>query len=241
MLDNPFEAPRYDAEPAALAPKHFDVGSTFGDAWRAVIGDIGVVIIASMIFFSSALASIASVIGFFLFLPVLVWGWAKLVLNLKDGIAGYTDLGDGFPRYFAVLGTTLVLGVLCALLFLPYVGLGVTGAVLESGPILLAAQLVGILLGMVLVPRFAFAPFFMVDRNFSAIDAMKASWDVTSFQKLGMLLLMLLSALVAAAGFACGIGACVSVPMACVMYASAYRQMFPQPERPPPHYGRMGS
>src|SRR5688572_16533989 len=93
---------------------------TIADAWHAVISDLAVVIIGGGIFWSCAMASVVTVLGFFLFFPVLVYGGFRMLLNLHDGIAGYTDLGDGFPRYWAVLGDTLALLLLHTMVLVPW-------------------------------------------------------------------------------------------------------------------------
>lgn len=226
VAENPF-APPSSLDLPTQQERAFEVMATVAESWHAVIGDFGVVIMAFMMFFSLALASIATGVGVFLAFPVLVWGFTKLVLNLKDGIAGYTDIGEGFRRYGTRLGRTLLLFVLYALVFIPPVLVSTASGALGGKALSFAGQTVALLLALVLSSRFLFAPFFLVDQDLGAIDAMKASWQHTSHQTIRTLLLILLSGLIATIGCAFVIGGIVTVPMALVMYAAAYRQMFP--------------
>ncbi len=233
MSENPFEAPRYvESPPSAPIAARFDVRKTIGDAWRAVIGDLGVVIIASVIFLSTSLAAILTVLGFFLFFPVLLYGGVKLVLNLQDGIAGYTDLGDAFPKYWSALGDMLLMMLFQSMVYLPCWVLAFGGEIIGIRSVAVGGQLAALAVAALLVSRFVFAPFYLVDSELGAAEAMRASWAATSEQKLMTLLLIVASAVIASLGVACGFGALVSIPMSYVMFASAYRQMNPRRTAP---------
>jgi hypothetical protein len=228
VTQNPFEAPRFESEFQPHAAARIDVGRAIGDAWRATIGDLVTVIIGGVIFFSTGLACLVTVLGFLLFFPVIVYGGFKMLLNLHDGIAGYTDLSEGFSRYWTSLGDALVLMLAQTLLYLPWIASATAAAMMENQPLGIATQLAGLAVVVVLVPRFVFAPFYMVDRPVSAIEGMKLSWDATAEQKLPVFLLFLASGAIATVGSACGITALIAVPMSFVMFASAFRQMHPR-------------
>jgi hypothetical protein len=232
VVENPFEAPRDEVEsPGSLPAQKIEVWRAAGDAWRAVIGDLTTVVMASMIFWTSALAAIASVLGFFLFFPVLAYGGVRLLLNLHDGIAGYTDLGDAFPKYWSALGDALFMMILQGLVFMPGIVLLTASLIAQRGALAVALGVAACAVTAVVASRFVFAPFYMVDRALSAGAAMGTSWSATADQKLASVALVFLSALIATIGAACGITAVISVPIAWVMFASAYRQMVPRPAR----------
>ncbi len=234
MSQNPFEAPRAQSPnvPPVTGTGRFDIGQAFNDGWKAVTGNLGLVIGVAIVGGLAMAISEITVIGIFVLVPVIAWGGVKFVLNLQDGHAEFNDLFSGFQNYGQVLGSMLLLMLVMIVPLIPAYAIVGIGAAVRSSAVMSLGQLAlfGIMLGVCV--RLYFAPFFIVDRGMGAVDAAKASWEATNDQKLGMLGLALLAGVVSMVGaLACGIGMFVSIPISYVMFASAYRQMVGSPGR----------
>jgi uncharacterized membrane protein len=73
--------------------------------------------------------------------------------------------------------------------------------------------------------------YLVVDRGLSPVDALKASWALTTGHKGSLFLFFLLSSLVAVAGYiACGVGIFVAIPI--IQLAQAYVYLRLQGEQP---------
>jgi uncharacterized membrane protein len=234
MTQNPFEAPR--ARDAGYTPPSavgtFDLGKTINDAWAACTRDLGLTVGVTIVGLIVYVVASFTVIGLFVIVPVLAWGGVKWLLNMQDGRPDFNDIFSGFKEYGAALGGMLMLMLLFVLPLVPGYAFAIGGAVAESvPPIVVGYLMIFVVMALVLV-RFYFAPFFLVDQRMSAIDAMKASWEVTSEQKLNTFLLILVSGLIGSLGtMACFVGMLLTVPMQYVMIASAYRQLVGSTER----------
>ncbi len=93
----------------------------------------------------------------------------------------------------------------------------------------LIACFVGI---FVTIGLFGLAPYFFIDGRMGAVDAIKASFNVTK-NNTSVLFAVLVCCVVGFLGFvACGVGALVTIPMANIAVAYIYRNQVGQPVAP---------
>jgi hypothetical protein len=107
--------------------------------------------------------------------------------------------------------------------------------------------------GVILAIGLQFSAFFVVDRRLGAVDAMKASWQVTSGRKGQVFVVMLLFGLVAAGcGFIPFVGHFIGYAIMFLGLAITYMRLtgeaapvlpapavpYPPPYGPPPPYGQ---
>ena len=225
-FNNPYQAPLNSSEPPSGDGGDFTIRRALSDGWNATVRNfplwLGVGIVAVLI----AGISAATVIGYFLVLPVLGFGGIKFLLNMLDGKAEFNDLFAGFSNYGATLGRMLLLGMMLVLLGLASESVLFIGSWLGSSLVTLLGSFVYLASLIFVILPTSFACFFAVDRDLSALDALTASWRI-SRGKLGTLVLLaLLAGLIAVAGvLALGVGVLFTGTMSYVMFASAYRQM----------------
>lgn len=231
MPQNPFEtplAPTVDPvlQRAMVPAGTFDVGRCLSDAWQATMGNIGLVIGVSVVGLIIGVLSELTIIGIFLLLPVLLWGGIYFVLNVLDGRAQFGDLFAGFSRYGQALGPTLAAIVCMFLLTMLGESVYFVGMFTGSTTLMFGGSLILLAWFFFVMLRFYFAFFFIVDQGMGGIDALKASWAVTSNQKLNTFVLALLSGVLVCAGIvALLVGVLIAIPLTYVMWASAYRQI----------------
>ena len=164
--------------------------------------------------------------------PALLWGIAQFGLNLHDGRAeigdlfgGFSIFGKAFVRYFGI-------GFLTALSALPgaiiYFVLAMTGE-----PEMIAVGVTVYLLWIFVVPlRLYFVYLFSIDRDMGVMESLSASWNATRGNMLKVFLLGFLASIIYMAGaLALLIGILVTLPVAMMMFVSAYRQMAGTPAR----------
>jgi uncharacterized membrane protein len=228
---NPFQSPTANVnEPAQRGgggtTGQFDIGQCFSDAWRLTWANFGVLLGAMLVGGIIYVVAGVTIIGLFVVVPVLGWGYIKLLLNAYDEKAEFGDLFAGFSRYGEALVAMLVLGVCYFGLYLVGNSLNFVGLAAKSSVLQGVGSLIGLVFNLVVLLRFYFSGFFIVDQQMTGIDSMKASWGATSQQKLNVFLLALLAGIVALVGFlALFIGAFASIPMSMMMWVSAYKQI----------------
>jgi uncharacterized membrane protein len=217
------------AEPAAghRAGGQIDIGDAFREAWGATWANFGILIGAALV---SALVSIlgaATIVGIFLVLPVLGWGWFRFLLNVLDGAGEIRDQFAGFERYGQSLAGMIGLWVLMALIVLAGQALQYLGQFLHSTPVLVAGTALSVLWSFAFVmPRLAFVWYYLVDQRLSPAESIRACWDATRNQKLICFLLGLVSALITVVGLLfLVVGVIPALFVAALMQAAAYRQL----------------
>ena len=234
MSENPFATPQahipqspHDGQ-AAEAADHFDLGRAISEGFLNCTQNIGLVIGIAIVGSLCVVLSAFTLIGVPLLIPVFAYGLVRFLLNMHDGQAEFGDLFAGFQDYGRAVGSFLLFGLIMVLLSVPGQALQTAGAVAEEPGLSLLGGLVGFLIFVFVTVRLYFAPFFMVDQDFGAIDAVKASWAVTDDQKLMTFLLALVAGLIGIAGFIVFfIGVIFTGIVQYAIWTSAYRQMYP--------------
>jgi hypothetical protein len=223
---NPYQAPAADPLPT-LGAGDFDLGRTVQDGFERTKlywgPAIGVLLLGGLMMILSAI----TVIGYFLAVPVFAWGMIKFFLNMQDQRnPNLNDLFAGFSNYWTALGRTLLVTVAYIGLALLSESLVFVGQYLKSTPLTVVGYVIYVLFFGLVLSRFYFALFFVVDRDMPAMAAMSASWRTTQGKALKMVALALVAGLVAMSGvIGLLVGVLFTLPMSYVMYASAYRQV----------------
>jgi uncharacterized membrane protein len=223
---NPYQAPVIEPPPP-LSSGDFDLGRTVQDGFERTKLYLGPAI--SMLLLGGLMMALSTltVIGYFLAVPVFGWGMIKFFLNMQDQRQPtLNDLFAGFSNYWTVLGRMLLVTVIYLGLVLLSESLVFVGQFMKSTPLIVVGYVIYIACFALVLSRFYFAFFFVVDRDMPAIESLSASWRATHGKSLKMFALALLAGLVGVSGL---IGLCVGVlftiPMSYVMYASAFRQV----------------
>jgi uncharacterized membrane protein len=102
-------------------------------------------------------------------------------------------------------------------------------ATLIKGFIVIVGLLLFIIPGIIFSIKLQYTEYFIVDKKMDAIDAIKASWEITKGVKGNLFLLGLLLGLINILGFLCLIvGLVITVPLSMVANAYVYRKLISQ-------------
>jgi hypothetical protein len=238
MSDNLYAPPQADLgahAPPELGTGDFDLARCFSEAWAHTWENFPLWLGAGIVLLLAMTASVVSVLGIFLLVPILSWGGFLFTLRMHDGGASVGDLFAGFSRYGQVLGPMLGFFLLNFALGIPaniVMQLGANQQPPDLG-LVSAGYALSIAIALFVTSRLSFAPFLMVDRGMRVGEALSEAWARTAQLKGKVALLVVANILVAVAGL---IAFCVGVLPASVigflLWVSAYRQIFggaPQP------------
>jgi uncharacterized membrane protein len=232
MSENLYAPPQADlgrGPELALGTGDFEIGRCSSEAWQRTWANfplwLGFGIVASVVM----LASILTVLGIFLLLPVLSWGAWVFLLRMHDGGARMGDLFSGFPNYGRTLGAMLGFFLVMIVSGLPGNVLVQVGA--RSSPPSISWVLLGYALtiaaSLFVQSRLNFVPFLMIDRGLALGEALSESWSRTAPIKWKLVLLTLFMIVIAFVGMlALLIGLIPATVMSYLLWASAYRQIF---------------
>lgn len=167
--------------------------------------------------------------GLALFFVVMALGiFAAFVVNVGMQRAAL-DTVRGRPVTVGSAFRTENLGQYVLLYLLLVAAYVVISIVLNFIPVL--GSILSFLLILAAGVLFFFAPYFILDKGMSAIDALKASYAAARANLGQVVIVVLVTGLIAAAGgVLCGVGAFVTLPLALI--ASAYAYLMLQGEMP---------
>jgi uncharacterized membrane protein len=196
---NPFEAPQAGGrmQQSAGTPGVLDPVRAVTEGWESTKRNFGPWILMFLVTGVVGFMAMATIIGIFVVVPVLFWGAIRFTLNANDGQATVGDVFSGFSRYGEALGGMIVYFILSIVVGLPGSALSYLNMALgfmgEPSTLLAILAPVASLVWMFAVTvRLFYAPFFMLDQEMGAVEAMKASWEATRPQILNNILLLLL-------------------------------------------------
>jgi uncharacterized membrane protein len=203
-----------------------DLGAAFREAWAALWPNLGLLIGAGIVGALVSIAAVCTIVGIFLVLPVLAWGWWRLQLNVLDGTGEVKDQFAGFGSYGANLSGMMGLGSLMLMIGLAGQSLQYLGQLLGSLPLMMVGVAASFAWSVIVLPRLAFVWYFLVDQGLTPSEAVRACWDATTGQRLMCLLVGLVSWLTILVGFLCLIvGVIPGALLASLMHAAVYRQL----------------
>lgn len=237
----------YGGPPAGAQP--WDVGSAVSYGWSKFQQNMGQMIIASLAIFAAF--AVFSLLYFFAIIPASSSG-------CEVDSAGNLDCSDGWP-FLVTFGIMAFLSVLF-FIFAQVIGaglireaLGVTegrpfttagvfkfqniGNVVVTALLVGAGTFVGYLLCIIPGIIFAFLSmyslFFVVDKNMSPVDAIKASIDLVKNNVGSALIWYLVAVVIIFVGeLACFVGLLAAIPVALVGSAFTYKKLSGQPVAP---------
>ena len=218
-----------------------DLGEALGDAWQAMLDNWPIAIGSYLLAGLLMAISIVTCVGVLLLLPIFMWGYSALMLNIIDGDAEVGDLFAGFNQYGEALASMLVFSLAMLVTSLPSSALSVASVALDQPSLSSIGTLVSFLIFFLVQVRLYLAPYYIVDQQMGGFEALRASWEATSDQKMTLALLALLSGLVAFAGFlVLLVGLLFTLPLSALIWTAAYRQLEPLETGavapPPPGY-----
>lgn len=217
---------RLQTAPAAGPGGSIVVGEAFREGWAATWSSFGLMLGVYVAGTLLTLLSALTIVGIFLLVPVFVWGFFRFNLNAIDGRAEFADLFSGFGDYGRVVGTMLVLMGLMVLVGMLGQSLSIAGAAANSVGLQLAGALLNFVWSLTVMPRLAFAWYYVVDGELGPSEALSAAWSATSGQTGTCLIIALLSTVVMIMGVLfLVVGVIPAVMVAYLMQAAAYRQL----------------
>lgn len=137
---------------------------------------------------------------------ITTMGTIRICLNLYDNReVRFSDLFTNYKPFLRMLGTTILIGIIC-----------VVGFILLIIPGIIAAL------------RLQFAVFLVIDEGLGPIEAIKKSWALTKGSAWNLFLFWLLTILIVILGFVCLIiGILVAAPVTYLGLTYIYRQLNP--------------
>jgi hypothetical protein len=238
MSDNLYAPPRADLgahAPPVLGSGDFDLARCFSEAWAHTWENFPLWLGAGIVLSLAMTASVVTLLGIVLLVPVLSWGGFLFALRMHDGGAGIGNLFAGFSRYGQVLGPMLGIFLLNIALGIPANFVMQLGANQQPPNLGLvgAGYALSIAVALLVTSRLTFAPLLMIDRDMRLGPAISEAWARTAELKGKVALLVVVNILVAIAGLiAFCIGLIPATVVGFLMWVSAYRQIFggaPQP------------
>lgn len=238
MTQNPYEPPKarladtFHRRPGPTG--EYDIGLCVADAWNFTWTSFPTWLAVGSVASVLMLFSLMLFLPLLLVVPVLIWGATLFYLNVLAEREHFVDLFAGFSTYASAL--LAMGGWYLGTLLIGFIGQGIQMLLAASGSELVTG--LGVVANMAwtvgVLSRLYFGPFFIVDQAMGPLQGIQASWDATSEQKLRTAGLLVISMAVGMLGvLALLVGALVTMNMFFLMWASAYRQMVPDPAAAP--------
>lgn len=209
MSPNP--NPLMDLSPPASAHPNLSVGHVFGRGWAIVRDNLplaigGFLAVALLPTLVQLILGDSALIGFVTTLIVapIVFSYYHILVRLNRGEpADFSNLTDGFQVFGTCIGVYFILAIAI-----------VIGLVFLIIP--------GLFLAASLFPAY----FLVLDERRSIGETLRRAWDLTEGRRLSLLILILVGALIAAAGLlALGVGVLLTAPIAVAGLAVAYDEL----------------
>jgi hypothetical protein len=260
MNYNPYDPPRaaLPASPTSSIvggqPQPWDIGEVLGHSWEIFKSHWGVLLFAPIVAGVVMLIPSGIVLGLAIQSLMNDSGSASDPLRLIAALSG--------PRWHIA---SLLVQIIGAFFAVGLVRIFVTAARGETpsfsdlfggGSRLLAMLVQRLLLGVLLVVATLFfvvpgvilycgmwaAPYFLVDAEMGIFDAMKASWDATTGQKMELFLFFLVAFVINIAGaLPCGLGLLVTAPLTALATAVIFLRISGRGPGAPPMVAAYGA
>lgn len=228
---NPYEAPESEIA-ADITPGSFQIGVALTRAWDALQANPLPLLVAPVIVGVSIVISLCTVIGVFIVAPLMTWGMLRMQLDALRGEEVRLDtLIAPFNRIGELLLPMLGVSLFVALAAAPPSLLDVMRTLLIEDEMLLAISAFvslgfSLLWAALISVRLGFASYFVVDKGMGAIDALTASWVVSSSEKLRLVGTLATVYLITIVGLClCFVGIYPASVITSLMMASIYEQL----------------
>lgn len=206
-MNNPFQPPSPGAAPAPaggspqgpIGTGTLDVARALRDAWQVMIANAGLVwvafIVQMIVIFVSVLMCIVPSI---VVVPVLSWGYTRLMIDAYDGNAELSTMFSGFQRigdvWFRVVALMLVVGAIALAItgmLLGIVGVGYLAGEEMGAVASLLVVLPLTMVALVFALRLGFASPIVSDGPLGGMDAIARSWEASGPVWVSLILLAL--------------------------------------------------
>lgn len=246
-------APGYHQAPPPADPLNgpYSATTAIGYGWNQFIKNPGQVMVPAVVYFV-VVAVVAVLAELLLFIP-LTRTTSKVnadgTLSVSGGSFFLSLLAAGLLSFIiAAVAMLLQAGIIKAALGVTdgkKVSLGEAYAGWDKGKVIVAALLIGLMVGIgsllcylpgiILAYLSMFTMYFVIDKGMSPVDAIKASFSLTTSRLGETLVFAILAYLVTFAGaLLCGVGLIASVPIATIATAYTYRRLHGEPVAPVP-------
>jgi hypothetical protein len=201
---------QFDSQDPFETGPQFSIGDTFGLAWGAFRDRYGIILGSTLLWFliTMAVGFVASILDIFVVVASqltnvffgIPFGVGASFIGLLCVRGQFAEIGDlfvGFRRYWALVGTGLLVGLIIIAASLPGIAFVVAGSVLLSrqpgngpGIMLIAGVVLVTVAALVLGSRLAFATLMCVDPRAERpgpITAIKKTWLATGPHMLGII------------------------------------------------------
>ncbi len=164
----------------------FDLGHTIAVGVGTVIANLLPMMLVLFVSGAALLVSACTIVGWIAVVPIVSWGIYAFMLKAIDGpadvsaaVSGLDDFGRCFSSMWGLALLLFLLympaGVVGAALTMPSIMAALEGASIDPVQTTMASNVPLFLWGLVLV-RFLFVPFLIVERKEGVIDAFGVSW-----------------------------------------------------------------
>ncbi len=229
MSENPYAPPTADlagGTPTGGGRGDIDIGQALSEAWANTWANFPLWLGVSLAFFLMAAAATVTILGIFLLLPVLGYGFVRFGLRMHDGGAEFKDLFAGFEEYGKTLVAMLVAGIIVSLIGMLGQSVQLIGDVADIEILSLLGGLIYLAWSLIVLPRFYFAYLYVVDQDVAPVEAVQQSWERTAPVMWKLVALAVLSYVILLAGLiAFVIGLIPATVVSYLMWVSAYRQL----------------
>lgn len=185
MSDNPYSPPAADLGSEANAftgegTGDFRIGQCLSDAWANTWANFPLWVGVGGLLVVTAAASLATVIGILIALPVLFWGWTLFQLRMHDRNAELANLFAGFSSYGESLAGILIFLLVTIAIAAPGQALATVGELTDNLVLSGVGGLLNLAIAILVLPRLNFAYFYIVDRRMPGVEAARMAWADTA-------------------------------------------------------------
>jgi uncharacterized membrane protein len=217
-------------EAAPVATGRIDPSRAISEGWRAMVDAfplwLGIGLLSPLLM----IAATVTVIGFFLLVPVLVWGAIAALIAMFDGRGEFRLLFSGFTDYGTKLITMWGVLLLSIAVQLPGQAAALAGQATGEAGLAALGSLLNLAWSLAVVLPLSFAIYFAVDQGMGAVESFRTAWRATRGQWLAIFLLVLAGVAIALLGLlALVVGIIPAMAVIAFMWISAYRQLAGSP------------
>ncbi|MDD5131381.1 MAG: hypothetical protein PHH44_01845 [bacterium] len=156
---------------------------------------------------------------------IFTLGYNKVCIKMADGEE--TEFSDLFSC-FHLGGRFILSSLIMGLMFVPIVVvMGISAVILKKALILgIFGMIAAIVAISIIIMRFIFISYLVVDKEMDAMDCVKGSWNMTKGAVWDLSIFFSLQCLVIIAGALClGVGLIAAIPTTSIATAYYYRQL----------------
>lgn len=211
----------------------FDIGRYLNEGWEIFKKEWLIFSLYSVLFLLISILSAMTIIGILFVLYPMILGYFIGAHRVRTGqTLSISDMFGGFKKLPQLALLTLIPVLAVLLLNIPFIATGafsVTSDVYSSGDMPAAMIFfypLMFILGLIINMALFYAPYLIFFGNYSVMDAIKTSWNLSLRQPLMIVVYIILIGFIAQFGvFLCFIGVFVSMALGYVCYYPAIKDV----------------